>query len=86
MKKFDIKAFGLASGVLWGVCIFLLGLSGWLFNFGSEWIKLIQTGYIGFEGSFVGSIIGGIWGFLDLFIGGIIFAWLYNKFTSIAEE
>lgn len=78
-NKLDVKALGLAFGILWGVGIFLLGLAAWLLNWGNQWVGLIGSGYIGFNASFAGSIIGGIWAFLDGLIGGALLAWLYNK-------
>jgi len=30
----------------------------------------------------LGSIIVGIWGFLDAEIGGVVLAWLYNKIAK----
>jgi len=38
--------------------------------------------YIGYAPSFVGGIIGGIWGFFDGLIGGAILALLYNAFAK----
>ena len=82
MLKLDVKAFGLAVGIVWGGAMFLLGISVMLFNWGTAWLNLLSSCYIGYKATFLGSIIGGIWGLIDAGIGGIIVAWLYNKFAK----
>jgi len=76
--KLDVLSLGLAGGILWGAGAFLLGLAAWLFNWGTPIVELISSGYIGYSASFVGSLIGLVWGFADAFIGLAVFAWLYN--------
>ena len=34
--------------------------------------------YLGYQATFWGTVIGAIWGFVDLFIAGIILAAVYN--------
>lgn len=80
MQKLSVKALGLAFGIFWAVCIFLLGISG-MFGFGETFVALISRVYIGYAASIVGAIIGAIWGFVDAFVGGAILAWLYNRFV-----
>jgi len=77
--KLNVKAFALSCGILGG-----LGL------FTATWIKIIFRGATGnptFVGSVLfgynvsplGSFIGLIWAFIIGLIGGVIFAWLYNR-------
>jgi hypothetical protein len=40
--------------------------------------------YIGYNVIPPGSVIGMVWGFFDAFIGGAIFAWLYNLLSKPA--
>ncbi len=79
MGKLNVKAMGLALGILWGGLIFLLGLTVMFFNWGGAWVDLMASIYIGYKATWLGSIIGGIWGFFDAGIGGVVVAWLYNK-------
>ena len=80
--KFDIKALALASGILWGACLFVI--AWWLIAIG--WAEgspsLLQRVYIGYDFTPVGSVIGLAWGFVDGAIGGAIFAWLYNRLLA----
>ncbi len=82
MAKLDIKAFGLSLGILWGAAMFLLGLTVMLFNWGAAWVTLMSSLYIGYKPTLLGSVIGGVWGFFDAGIGGVVAAWLYNKFQK----
>lgn len=81
MQKLDIKAFGLACGILWGACVLVLGLTA-MAGFGDHVVKFVSNAYIGYKASVLGAIIGGIWGFVDAFIFAAIFAWLYNKLAK----
>lgn len=58
-------------------------LTWWFLLVGSPGTSLSRIGivYIGYSVSAFGGFVGGIWGFLDGFIGGAIFAWLYNRFV-----
>ncbi len=82
--KLNVKAFGLTSGIIWGAGIFFMtwGLI-WLDPEGTA--GLLERVYRGYHISALGSLIGLAWGFCDAFIGGLIFAWLYNKLASGSE-
>ncbi len=82
MAKVDVKALGLTLGIVWGAAMFLLGLMVMFFNWGVAWVGLMSSLYIGYRATLLGSIIGGIWGFVDAGIAGVIIAWLYNKFAK----
>lgn len=74
-------AMGVAFGVLWSVGILFLSLLATQ-GIADAWVNLIGNAYLGYHLSFGGVIIGMIWGFVDAFIGGYLFAWLYNYFVG----
>ncbi len=82
--KLNVMALGLASGLIWGLGLFVL--TWWIIAFEGEaaapretFIGLVYRGYsISAKGSFIGLA----WGFLDAFVGGLIFAWLYNVLAA----
>lgn len=82
MKKFHVLSFALACGLTWGLYLGLLALVAMWWGLGSDIIDLLGTGYIGLKATPLGALIGLIWGFVDAFIGGLIFAWLYNLLTK----
>lgn len=75
-------ALGLALGVFWGFWMLLMGLLAYHFSYGRPFVEAMGTLYLGYEPSIMGSLIGGIIGFVDAFIAGLIVAWLYNGFVS----
>ena len=69
---------GFALGLIWGVSAFCLGLASMWWGFGSEWVTLIGTVYIGYKATVLGSFIGFLYGFVDSFIFGVLIALIYN--------
>lgn len=82
MAKLNVKAFGLACGILWGGAMVVVGLIDTVSTWGDAWGALMATVYLGYQPTVLGSIIGGVWGFIDAGIGGLLLAWLYNKFAK----
>lgn len=80
--KLNVKAFALTCGILWGLTILFCTL--WLLAFGYDGhlIKALDHFYIGYSFTVIGAFIGLAWGFVDGFVGGAIFAWLYNKLAG----
>ncbi len=78
------KAFGIACGIVWGVCIFLATIYV-ILKGGGNTMVLLQQFYWGYSISFVGAILGLIYGFIYGFICGWIFGWLYNKFVGVKK-
>jgi hypothetical protein len=78
----NIVSLGLALGIAWAVGAFFLGIMAWLFDWGTALVEIASSLYIGYKATFLGAIIGTVWAFVDGFIGGVIIAWLYNKFQK----
>jgi hypothetical protein len=78
----NVKAFGLAVGIVCGLSIFLL--TYWFLFFGYQGSALAKLSgiYFGYSVSLLGGFVGLLWGFIDGFIGGACIAWFYNKFAS----
>lgn len=83
--KLNIKAFGLACGLIWGLGLFVLTWWVMVFDGATGEVTLIGLVYRGYSISPVGSFIGLVWGFVDGLVGGLIFSWLYN-FLSGKEK
>ncbi len=77
MSKLDIKALALAGGVLWGLYMLCLGFMA-MFGWGTSFLSVMSSIYIGFRPTFPGAIVGGLWGFLDGAVAGGIIAFVYN--------
>jgi hypothetical protein len=84
--KLNIKTFGLACGIVWGFGVFCL--TWWILYFeGSGASPLfLSRFYRGYTLTPVGSLVGLAWGAVDGWIGGMIFAWVYNTLIRLCER
>jgi len=84
--KFDVKAFALTCGLIWGLGLFFL--TWWIIAFDGPTgeVTLIGRLYRGYTISAVGSLVGMIWAFFDGLIGGALFAWLYNLLATGRQQ
>ena len=77
MDKLNVKAFAVACGTLWGLAVFGLGIFD-MFGWGTKFLEVLSSLYIGYAPTLVGVFIGAIWAFADGFVGGAVLAWVYN--------
>lgn len=58
--------------------------AGWASILGwcAKFVEIMASIYIGFKPTFLGGIIGAIWGFIDGAVGGAIIAFVYNIATK----
>ena len=81
--KFDAKAFGLASGIVWGGAMLVVSAIAVSNGYASAFLQVMADVYPGYHfGNMFGAVIGGVYGFIDGFIGGWLFAWVYNKLVD----
>lgn len=85
-RLLNVLSLGLACGITFAMGFFLLGTTAWLFNWGNELVRVISSMYIGYSPSFLGSIIGAVWGFFDGFIMAVLIAFLYNTYSGDSPE
>jgi len=77
--KLNVKAFGLAGGIISALWIFCA--TWWVMLFLGDTGDPTVIGkyyYLGYSISPIGSAIGAVYAFFDGGIGLAIFAWLYN--------
>jgi hypothetical protein len=78
----DEKAMALAAGIVWGGVAFLATNASIILGGRGEPLSILALFYRGYSFSFVGSLIGLVWGFVTMAVAGWLFAWLYNKFAA----
>ena len=83
--KLNVKAFALTCAILWALTMLLMTIFMVLRGDTCSFMDIFTSIYFGYTVSWVGAIIGTIWGFVDGLIGGAIFAWLYNKLSSASN-
>lgn len=80
--KLNVLSFALACGIIWGLGLFIL--TWWVIAFDGATGEPTLVGliYRGYKISPAGSFIGLAWALPDGFVGGAIFAWLYNLLAT----
>lgn len=81
MEKLSVKGLAIGLGASWAICMLFVGWVA-MFGWSVKFVEVMSSVYIGFEPSFLGGIIGAVWGFVDGAIGGIIIAIVYNAVTK----
>jgi len=82
--KLSVKGLALASGILWGLAMLGMGLANLIWaNYGQLFLQTMASAYPGYHAtrSIAEVIVGTLYGFVDGFIAGAVFAWLYNQFV-----
>ncbi len=74
-----VISFGLAVAITSAAFTFFLGLMATFFGWGVELAGALSSLYIGFSPTFVGTITGAVWAFVDGFVAGVMIAWLYTR-------
>ncbi|OGC03845.1 hypothetical protein A2276_08345 [candidate division WOR-1 bacterium RIFOXYA12_FULL_43_27] len=80
--KLDPLKFGLSAGIIWGIGVFMMALIAKETSYGIGFVSALGKIYIGEGPTFLGAILGMIYGFFDAGIGFFVFAWLYNKLAG----
>jgi hypothetical protein len=80
--RLDVKAFAITCSLVWGFGLFFLTWWVILFDGATGEPTLIGRLYRGYTISPLGSVIGLVWALADGFVGGLVFAWLYNRIAA----
>ena len=80
-KRINAITFGLAGGILGGAIILLSTLAGVLFSAFPQFLSLIADfyGFGGYDVTWFGVILGGVYAFIDCFIFFWLLGILYNR-------
>jgi len=78
--KLSAVRFGVACGVIAAIIVALTTIAG-IFGAVPNWIRLLTDcyGFVGYNTSAIGVILGAIYAFIDGFIIAGVFALLYNR-------
>jgi len=69
----------ISGGILWGMLLFIITLANISTGYAPMWVALMADIYPGYHASYIGSLLGLVYGFADGFLGLYLLAWLYNK-------
>ena len=85
--KLDMKALAITGAILWGGCAFFMSVANLIWaGYGAQFLVWLASIYPGYQAarSFEGVLVVTVYAILDGFVGGAIFAWLYNRFLKAA--
>ncbi len=83
--RLNTKAFAVTSAILWGAAIFVTAVANLIWGqYGQQFLSLMSSVYPGYHAtrSFGDVLVGTGYALVDGFIGGAIFAWVYNRLVS----
>ncbi len=83
--RLSLKGLAIASGLLWGGCILLLGLINLVApTYGATFLQTISSIYPGYHAtrSLGDVVVGTCYAFVDGALGGLLLALLYNVFAG----
>lgn len=82
--QLSVKAFALACGIVFAVWIFLAGLMALIWpDWGARFMDVMGAFYPGVGGVAFGQVIvATLYALIEGFIGGAVFAWLYNRLAA----
>jgi hypothetical protein len=80
--KLNAIALAITTAIMWGFGLFFLTWWIMAFDGATGSVTFIGLAYRGYSISPLGSLIGLAWALPDGFVGGLIFAWLYNLLLS----
>ncbi len=78
----NIKAFALASAILWGLLMLAVGIANMNWSeYGGSFLRVMASVYPGYihDGSLNQVLIGTAYAAVDALIAGAVFAWIYNR-------
>jgi hypothetical protein len=87
--RLSAKALAIASGLLWGGCLFLVGIINLAApSYGVDFLRGMGSVYPGFYSShtFADVLLGTLYGLVDGAIAGGLMGWLYNVFIRPKQQ
>ena len=81
----NMKAFTVAAGILWGFLLFVLTLLEAARGVGHT-MGVLSALYLGYSVTYLGSLVGLVYGFVSGALVGAAFCWLYNRFAGTSGE
>lgn len=84
--RLHVIRFGCAVSSIWALMVFSVGVANVLWpGYGVEFLRIVDSIYPGYhfgQGGFLGVIFATLYAVVDGWVVGVVFAWLYNKFTK----
>jgi hypothetical protein len=81
--KLKPLALGISLGIVWGFVLFLTTWLSYYTGYAKLFLEVLAVSiYPGYTISPIGSFVGFMYGFVDLFVMGTLTCWIYNRITG----
>jgi hypothetical protein len=81
MEKVDPLSWSLAIGAVWGVMCSAMAIVA-LTGYGSAFMELFGSIYIGYQAGIIGAVLGLVYGFIDMFVMTYVIILLHNRLVD----
>ncbi|NOY80584.1 MAG: membrane-associated protein [Kiritimatiellaeota bacterium] len=81
MEKLNVKALAVGLGSSWALCMLFAGW-GAMLGWGGKFVEVMASVYVGLTPTFLGGIVGAVWGFADGAVGGLVIGLVYNALAK----
>ncbi len=82
----QVRAFGFAVGLVWGIIILGVTLAVTIKGTGGEHLGRLGLLYPGYRVTYWGSVIGFVWSVIYGFVAGALLAWVYNRLSGAQRQ
>lgn len=69
----------MTGGLIWGATLFLTTIAYIVFGYGKAFLDIWVSIYPGYTLTAMGSVVGAIYGFVDMYVGVYIVYWVYKQ-------
>ncbi len=83
--KLSVRAISITMGLLWAASMLAVGIVNLVSPaYGGDFLRMMSSVWPGFHDSrtWASVVIGTLYGFADGAIGGLIFAWIYDRIAG----
>lgn len=79
--KFDTNRAALTGGLIWGFAMFFSTVWSVRTGYGRAFLKTLESIYPGYTVSASGSVVGLVWGFVEVYLAVQIALWVYRQLS-----
>ncbi len=76
------KRLAVTFGIVWAATVFLTTLLSVYTGYGKLFLDFVASIYPGYSISLLGSVIGLVYAFFDMFVGVYIVSWVYHQVSA----
>lgn len=80
--KFDTNRAALTGGLIWGFLMFFTTIQSVRTGYGRAFLRTLESIYPGYTVSANGSVVGLVWGFVEIYVLVHLILWVYKQVSK----